>query len=378
MFTTVDGQQIDKKDISPNLPLPSLTLGAPAGGNRREVRVVLADDDRHFVEAMSSLFLARDPEIALGLKCEMKGEQARFTLSGRSSLNAAHLFLEGECLGNITAENGTVSLDTRCLPAGTYTVRAVGENTEGTLLPSVSAVLKVAPRYTLSCPAVEEEFHIPYDKSDMTLPLKVTRATNVGIAKTRVYMAGEFMVESDQPTFDVPMKLTNAPTGKSTIEVVGYDKDGFAYPTETLRVKIKNEVWESNVGSEPDYQRILANLREIAVLSESAKMWFDRAAAEPTFYETNHITHGQVRDTNGAWINITYLNTLLTPGHGKEYMNNARQEVNAMAKLSLENGRLYKILQLKELARNAYKQVVQYAGIESSLGKRACEALADM
>ncbi len=248
---------------------------------------------------------------------------------------------------------------------------------EGVLLPPVTADLAVSSRYTITSDETGT-VHVAVDNYKGGTKVHCAHQDTVGIVKTQVSIAGEFIGESDQTAFDMTLPLHNVPTGTAAIEVVGIAKDGTVYPTESLTINVKNEEWEARVGSTPEYREIVSIKPELARLEQEAQYWYTRASNEPAFTEQNALLTKDFTDEYGRELTTTFLQTLRIPGHAGEYLANSKRAIVQMAQMRLRMGRLYKSLKMRAAAKTTFRQVIREAGEDSPTGIAARQELAQM
>ena len=207
-----------------------------------------------------------------------------------------------------------------------------------------------------------------------SLSIHVAHLPGLGVVKTRVYIAGDFVKEVEGDSFDLKVPMKDVPSGKDMLDVIGVSADGSTYPVESVLLNIQNEIWQQRVYGTPDYLLMKAKLAEAQNDDTQFQYWFDLYAHEPftkvvgeyyvddrTQLPPNYFTF------NSHWI----LTQRYAAGKTLEYKRNADKYLQSEARSRLEAARLYAKLHMKQQARSQYRMVLQEVGEDTSLGKTA-------
>ncbi|HZO90064.1 MAG TPA: hypothetical protein VFB38_17175, partial [Chthonomonadaceae bacterium] len=245
----IDGQEQARQIVDPTSPLPVVRVPPPTGEvGRKRVRVVLFNHFKEPAESSQCVIRAR-MHASVQMTAQLQGEQLRLAIADRASLQGVYVFEGATYLGRLEDNTEQALLDARTLLPGSHRFWVVAETAEGVLLPPISQMVKIEPRYRISLPAQTGPILVPQDNPDKKLSVKVERAEGVGIAKTRLLVDGTIVGESEEAVIQMEVPLRNVPSGPTTIEVIGIGKDGHLYPSESLPIEVQNKAWEAHVAN---------------------------------------------------------------------------------------------------------------------------------
>ena len=367
---------MEKKDVDGPKNLPFFIVDAPHDGRLLPLTVYASDARQKTVEMMRCTLTSGKPNAADIAKLMLKDERIRLQQTEGTRPKALYFFLENDYLGCVRDNLDKFAVDARRLPLGQHLFQVIPETADGVLLPPVSSTITVTARYRLACAA--QNSLVTVGQGADSVNLRVTREDGTNIVKTYVYIAGCLAGESDKAGFDMPLPLTNVPTGRALVEVVGVGKDGSLYPPESLELRVSNIITNAVAARSQDQRDLQTALGGIGKIDQEIEYWYTRACNEPDFVTySSGASATAILATDGfaRVASVTYVSSITVPGRVAEYLGECRAAIVRRAQARLQIGKLYKKTGQADAARRTLQQAVQEAGEESGIGSEAAREL---
>lgn len=379
--------QIQRKSVAGDSFFPTARINGWQGAlGRRRVHISYQNIEARSFDLLTSVLHNSAYDGMPAISSVRQNEDVLIKVPGRAHLSALYLF-EGETLiGELDKNASLYQINTRVLAPGQHNIYVVAQNEEGIFYPATDCSVTISQRYRMSIPT--GQITIDEHTNNPVLKIPITRLGKEEISTTQVYLDGVLVFTSDQPSFEATIPVKDVPSGRVELDVVGRTKDGAVYAAESGRVLLANGVWSANNQYHDDFNKIQDDLRYINEMEKDAAMWLEKAAEEPAFHEQNssftrtyatsqrHLggTPNSNANTN-AEVTDTVINTLRTPGHSKEYINNARKDIKTIAQTWLQISTRYERMNLIRRARRASEMALRKAGADSALGIRAAQMI---
>ena len=299
-------------------------------------------------------------------KLTLAGERVRLQKTDGPRPKALYFFLENEYLGCVRDNLDKFAVDARRLPLGQHLFQVVPETADGVLLPPVPSAITVTARYRLACAA--QNSLVTVGQGTDSVALRVAREDGTNIVKTYVYVAGCLAGESEKAEFDLPLSLTNVPTGRALVEVVGVGKDGSLYPPESLELRVNNIITNAQAARSQEQRDLQAALAGLGKMDQEIEYWYTRACNEPDFVTYSagvNTTNILATDGFARVASVTYVSSITVPGRVAEYLGECRAAIVGRAQARLQVGKLYRKTGQADAARRTFEQAIQEAGEES-------------
>ncbi|MCS6776500.1 MAG: hypothetical protein RMJ43_05680 [Chloroherpetonaceae bacterium] len=373
----LDGDRlIEQRHLDPGEPFGLFLVKAPEYGQTlRRMRVIALNDFSEPVELMACQIRSFPAGPELRATAEPHNEQLLLRVERRNELRDIYLFVNQHCIGRWSPATREVRIDLRALPPGTHHIALMATQETGMLLPLFSRTVSIQPRYEIHVLEPPGEVRIPEDAPDRTLAVAIRRTGNTGITRTLVYIAGQFIAESDRPEFLMELPLRDVPTGNVTIEALGMAADRSLYPPETHTLAIRNLPWEERMRNRPEWEQLATLNAQIQTCEAEAIYWYHRALRNPAFRAANNPDIVQPLRAFRTSIQFPYLERLQAPGLSREFCARASRAVLQMAQARLATGRIYRALRMWEKARTAFRRALREAGEDTPTGLDAREEL---
>jgi len=345
--------------------IPIIPVEPPTGAvNRKVVQIVAYDALSKPRLLMKCIVRTRvGNPLPASLNYQSDNEKCALKIANRSSLQTGYLYLGEIYMGCVGDNTEKLQMDERRLPPGKYTCQMVAQNTDGIFLPGLRTEFEVPTRYTITCEDKSQTIKIPAGATDSKLKVTVKHAPGIGIVSTRVYIAGILAGEKEGDSFTMNLPLKEVPTGINPIEVIGVAKDESTYPVESIAVDIKNEPWETETCSKPEYQKIRKNIPIIKQLQVDVAYWLTKAANSSSV------------DWTGTTVTNDSISFTFAPGKYADYKAKAAEKFKLLVQLQLETGLLYRDLKMRTAAKSYLYRVVQEVGNRKDEGRDAQNAL---
>ena len=370
-YLVVNGPEVKKLDVFPK-DRPVFSVEVPETvGTHTHVRIVAADARNVQQEAMRADVYAADPAKEPQTKLKLSGEKVVLSDS-EAGARGTYLFVESEYVGQLT-DPKSFSVDARRLPAARLEFYVVSRNSLGDLMPAAQSAIDIRPRYRIESPRSGAVFSV--EGRDTSMPWTITREPATGIAKSRVYLRGTLIAESDKPSFDTQVSLLDVPSGDAQLDVVGVAADGTLYAPESRTFQVRNPVNDALIARDARGKTLQEMLSRMSWYDQQVAYWYSMAASEPAFRTFFVGRTYYTVDEFGFMACVGYLDSITVRGNAQEYLARCRAAIVERAGFRLEIGKLQKQLGLRSQAKSTLEQVVYEVGEGSGLGLAAQQEL---
>ncbi len=375
LHLVVNHATLQTKDVflgRTNKPLPAFVVDAPTSSNRTTLVSIVAEDVNQRLIELSSATIVLAPSDAPNCFA-LQDERVLLTATKAQTPKAVYAFLENEYLGCLRVNLEAFSVDARHLPIGQHRFWLITESSDGALHPPTDSTITILPRFKMSSFAQEGTFTVDADKQ--SIPVHIHREAGTGVNKSYLYVAGNFIGESEKPDFDIAVPVTEVSSGNISIEAVGVGKDGSLYPPEAIHVNLKNVYTDSAAASNRKYKDLQGVIAQIGAIDQEIEYWYTRACNEPDFITFTSGKEIVFYDGFFRVASVAYINSITVPGMVGDYLGRCKAAIIKRAQLRLEIGRRYKELGRGDAARSSLQQAIQEAGEDSGIGTAASQEL---
>jgi len=355
-----------------NKSLPAFVVDAPSTAARTTLVSIVAEDvNLHQIELSSATMVLASVDAPAGFI--LQDEKVRLAATKNQTPRAIYVFLEDQYLGCLKANLESFAVDARPLPVGQHRFWLITESSDGALHPPAESTITIMPRFKMSSFAQEGTFTVDADKQ--SIPVHVHREVGTGVNKSYLYVAGNFIGESDKPDFDIRVPVTEVGSGNIAIEAVGVGKDGSLYPAEAIHVNLKNVYTDSAAASRRKYKDLQGVIAQIGAIDQEIGYWYTRACNEPDFVTYTSGRAIAFYDGFERVVTVAYINSITVLGKVGDYLGRCKAAIIKRAQLRLEIGRRYKELGKGDAAKSSLQQAIQEAGEDSGIGTAAAQEL---
>ncbi len=199
------------------------------------------------------------------------------------------------------------------------------------------------------------------------------RTDRPNIARTRLFLNGRFVAESDGATLERAILLNSVPTGDVELAAQATDATGRVYPVETVTLAVRNDVMDTAATNELRRKRLAEVYDSIMTVDEQAASWFEKARNEPEMrkYQTSDY---YVTVEGGQVLGAGKMSEHSVPGRAGEYLAQAQACLYRKARYQLTAARLERALGMSERARRTCQEIIAVAP-GSEMAKQAKEMI---
>jgi ankyrin repeat protein len=367
----VNGKEV-KRLYADGLKAPVFSVETPEKvGTPTRIKVIAIDSKKQQMEAIRATVYTADTALQKATKLELAGD--KIVLSNLpEDAKSVLVFGESEFIGQLL-DLKTFAVDARRIPVGQHEFFVVAQNAAGDYLPPTRSLIEIKPRYRITSSLSEGVFKV--EGRETSMPWTIAYEPGVSIAKTRIYLRGTLIAESDKPSFEIKVPLSDVPSGEAEMQVIGISASGALFAPEACRFKVSNPYNDSFVARDARAKKLQDMFREMSYYDQKVAYWYAKAINEPAFRTYSSGKSYYTVDEFGREASVGYVDSFTVPGNAEEYLANCKAAIMERAGFRLEIGKLQKALLLTEQAKSTFRQVAFEAGEGSGLGLAALQEM---